>query len=98
MRLRHGPLTRRGTSSQHRMIHGSPRNAPIGRATGKSPGEFVSRNVPIRTETAGLDVIRLDPGGTARVEFLPQRKGRFVFACTLEGHQEAGMQGVLEVK
>ena len=63
------------------------------------------RALPVRitggtvyVETAGLDVIRLDPGGTARVEFLPQRKGRFVFACTLEGHQEAGMQGVLEVK
>ena len=48
-------------------------------------------------ETPGLELIRLDPGGTARVEFLPRRTGRFVFACTLEGHQEAGMQGVLEV-
>ena len=63
------------------------------------------RALPVRitggtvyAEAAGLDVIRLDPGGTARVEFLPLRKGRFVFACTLEGHQEAGMQGVLEVK
>ena len=63
------------------------------------------RALPVRiaggtvyAETAGLDVIRLDPGGTARVEFLPRRKGRFVFACTLEGHQERGMQGILEVR
>jgi uncharacterized cupredoxin-like copper-binding protein len=63
------------------------------------------RALPVRitgdavyAETAGLDFIRLDPGGTARVEFLPRRKGRFVFACTIEGHQEHGMQGMLDVR
>ncbi len=49
-------------------------------------------------EAPGLDLIRLDPGGTARLEFLPRKKGRYVFACTIEGHREAGMQGVLEVR
>lgn len=52
----------------------------------------------VYAETAGLDFIRLDPGGTARLEFLPYRKGRFAFACTIEGHQEAGMRGVLDVR
>jgi uncharacterized cupredoxin-like copper-binding protein len=28
--------------------------------------------------------------------FTPRRKGRFPFACTIEGHREAGMVGVLE--
>ena len=61
--------------------------------------------VPVRTvgdavsvEAAGLDVVRLNPGGMARVEFLPRSKGRFVFACTMEGHKEAGMLGSLEVR
>lgn len=49
-------------------------------------------------EATGLELIRLDPGGTARLEFLPRKKGRYVFACTIEGHREAGMQGVLEVR
>jgi uncharacterized cupredoxin-like copper-binding protein len=49
-------------------------------------------------EAAGLDLIRLNPGRTARLEFLPRRTGRFVFACTLEGHREAGMQGTLDVR
>ncbi len=49
-------------------------------------------------EAPELDLIRLDPGGTARLEFLPGKKGRYVFACTIEGHREAGMVGVLEVR
>ncbi len=49
-------------------------------------------------ETVGLGFVRLDPGGVARLGFLPREKGRFVFACTIEGHKEAGMQGVLEVR
>ena len=52
----------------------------------------------VYAEAAGLDVIRLDPGGTARLEFVPRRRGRFVFACTIEGHREAGMKGILEVR
>ncbi len=52
----------------------------------------------LSAEAAGLDLVRLNPGGTARVEFLPHGKGRFVFACTIEGHKEAGMLGILEVR
>ncbi len=48
-------------------------------------------------ETPGLNFLRLDPGGTARLDFLPREKGRFSFACTIEGHREAGMQGILDV-
>lgn len=49
-------------------------------------------------EAPGLDFLRLDPGGMARLDFFPRMKGRFVFVCTIEGHREAGMQGVLEVR
>jgi len=63
------------------------------------------RGLPVRVvgntvdvATTGLEFIRLDPDGTARLEFLPRAKGRFVFACTIEGHREAGMQGILEVR
>ena len=52
----------------------------------------------LHAEMPGLEFIRVNPGGTARLEFVPGRKGRFVFACTIEGHQEAGMRGVLEVR
>ena len=52
----------------------------------------------LSAEAPGLDVIRLNPGGTARVEFVPHSRGRFVFACTLEGHKEAGMLGRLDVR
>ncbi len=52
----------------------------------------------VSAESPGLDLIRLNPGGTARLEFLPRGKGRFVFACTIEGHKEAGMHGILEVR
>lgn len=49
-------------------------------------------------EMLGMDVVRLEPGGSARLEFFPRQKGRFAFACTIEGHREAGMHGVLEVR
>lgn len=52
----------------------------------------------LSAETAGVDAVRLNPDGTARVEFVPRTRGRFVFACTLEGHKEAGMTGTLEVR
>ena len=52
----------------------------------------------IYMEATDLDLIRLDPGGTARLEFLPRKKGHFVFFCAIEGHREAGMQGALEVR
>jgi len=63
------------------------------------------RSVPARVtdgtmsmEASGLDLVRLAPGGSANVEFLPRRRGRFTFACTIEGHREAGMHGVLDVR
>jgi uncharacterized cupredoxin-like copper-binding protein len=55
-------------------------------------GETMALEVP------GLHFFRLAPGGTARLEFFPREKGRFIFMCTIEGHREAGMQGVLEVR
>ena len=55
-------------------------------------------NDVLHLEAPGLYVARLNPGGSAALEFLPRRKGRFAFACTIEGHREAGMTGVLEVR
>ena len=55
-------------------------------------------DVTLSVETAGLEFVRLAPGSSATVEFLPRRRGRFTFACTIEGHREAGMHGVLEVR
>ncbi len=52
----------------------------------------------IHTETPGLEVLRLAPAASARLEFLPRLKGRVEFACTIEGHREAGMRGVLEIR
>ncbi len=52
----------------------------------------------LHVETRGLDLIRLDPAKSARVEFLLRQRGRFGFACTIEGHQEAGMRGTIDVR
>jgi len=52
----------------------------------------------ISVEAPGLNFLRLNPGETARLDFLPREKGRFRFACTIEGHREAGMQGILDVR
>lgn len=52
----------------------------------------------ILVEGSGAAFVRLEPAAAASLEFYPQRRGRFEFACTIEGHSEAGMRGILEVK
>lgn len=52
----------------------------------------------LRVDATGLEFARLDPGGTAYLEFVPLRRGRFPFACSIEGHTEAGMKGILDVR
>ncbi|MDR7481814.1 MAG: hypothetical protein QN183_10295 [Armatimonadota bacterium] len=52
----------------------------------------------VYVDAPGLGVVRLNLGGSARLDFLPRRRGRFPFACTIEGHREAGMTGLLEVR
>lgn len=58
----------------------------------------VVTDLAIHVEAPGLDVLRLQPGESATLQFLPRQRGRFPFACTIEGHREAGMVGVLEVR
>ena len=48
-----------------------------------------------RVEAPGLDFLRLQPGGTASLQFVPRRPGRYEFACTIEGPREAGMKGII---
>ncbi|MBI2200466.1 MAG: cupredoxin domain-containing protein [Armatimonadetes bacterium] len=55
-------------------------------------------NDQLDVEAPGLDVVRLQPGTSATVQFLPRQRGRFPIVCTIEGHREAGMEGILEVR
>ena len=52
----------------------------------------------LRFEAPGIKLVRLQPGTVAEITFLPRTRGRFSFACTIEGHREAGMRGILEVR
>ena len=75
---------------------------------GQIAHQFVSeylQRIPVRVmdatldlEGPGLDLVRVAPGGSATLEFLPRTRGRFMFACTIEGHREAGMYGVLDIR
>jgi uncharacterized cupredoxin-like copper-binding protein len=53
---------------------------------------------PLFAEVTGLEFLRVQPGASASMAFVPTRRGRFPFACTIEGHSEAGMRGVLDVR
>ncbi len=55
-------------------------------------------NQTLHVESPGLEHLRLQPGGSATLQFFPRVAGRFQFACTIEGHSEAGMIGILEVR
>ena len=52
----------------------------------------------MQVEATGLEFVRVQPRGRARLRFLIRTRGRFPFACTIEGHAEAGMVGVLDVR
>ncbi len=52
----------------------------------------------VLVEATGLEFVRVQPRGQARVRILLRTRGRFPFACTIEGHAEAGMVGVLDVR
>jgi uncharacterized cupredoxin-like copper-binding protein len=55
-------------------------------------------NDTLRVEAGGVDLVRLQPGAAAKVTFLPSARGRFSFACTIEGHREAGMVGSFDIR
>ncbi len=61
----------------------------------RTPATIV--HAALRVEANGVEFLRLQPGGTATLTFFPQVRGRFPFACTIEGHREAGMIGALEI-
>jgi uncharacterized cupredoxin-like copper-binding protein len=52
----------------------------------------------LRVEAAGLEIVRADPAASMRIEFVPRAVGRYPFACTIEGHKEAGMIGIIEIR
>lgn len=52
----------------------------------------------MRVEASGFEFVRVQPGRTARLFIVPRSRGRFKFSCSIEGHAEAGMVGVLEVR
>lgn len=56
------------------------------------------RSGPAYVEAPGLDLLRLEARAEARLTVHLPRPGRYPFACTIEGHREAGMTGVLEVR
>lgn len=62
----------------------------------KAPIWIVDEKVYV--EAPGLDILRLAPGASARLEFVPRQPHRVEFACTIEGHREAGMRGRLEIR
>ena len=52
----------------------------------------------MHVENPGVAIVGMQPGARATIEFLPRVRGRFPFACTIEGHREAGMRGLLDVR
>ncbi len=57
-----------------------------------------------KVETTGAEIkgaireIELKPGGSAEWFFVPVKAGTFSLTCTIPGHAEAGMTGVLVIR
>jgi|GEM_PF-1452540 len=56
----------------------------------------LSHNLVI--DALGLKTKTIHTGATTRLSFTPQKSGRYVFRCSVPGHTEAGMRGVLVVR
>lgn len=52
----------------------------------------------LHVEATDVEIVRLQPGHRARLSFVPRTRGRFRFTCSIEGHAEAGMAGVVDVR
>lgn len=52
----------------------------------------------MQVDARGLEFVRVQPNGRTRLRIMIRTRGRFPFACTIEGHAEAGMKGVLDVR
>ena len=59
---------------------------------GKIEHDFGIEALGVKTHTL------IPPGKSAPLEFTPTKKGSFEFVCSVAGHKEAGMKGVLIVK
>lgn len=71
-------------------------------------GEIHVESNEMGGETMGHDMSSMDEqpeihmaaaaGGSSTIEFTPSTAGEYEFFCTIAGHKEAGMRGMLVVK
>ncbi len=57
---------------------------------GKAPHDFVIDELGVKSSL-------LSSGKSEDVEFIPQKTGKFKFYCSVPGHREAGMEGIIEI-
>jgi hypothetical protein len=54
--------------------------------------------IPHNLRIDGMQTPNVAPGGSAKLTVTFTKPGRYPYLCTLPGHAEAGMKGVLVVK
>lgn len=59
-------------------------------------GEMGDHDMDHMTEHPDLHVVAAS-GSRSTIEFVPSTPGEYVFYCTVSGHREAGMEGVLVI-
>ena len=60
-------------------------------------GEMASHDMSHMDEEPAVHVAA-PTGGHSTIEFIPSTPGEYAYYCTVPGHREAGMEGVLVVK
>jgi len=58
---------------------------------GSAPHDFTLEGLGIKTRVIG-------PGQTDSVEFTAPAAGNYTFFCSVAGHRQAGMEGIMEVE
>jgi uncharacterized cupredoxin-like copper-binding protein len=86
-------LKNKGTAEHDFVISGMPaKNIDDDTRSGSHDGEHD------HSAETGVIAGHAKPGATARIWFTPVERGRYEFYCSVTGHREAGMVGVITVE
>lgn len=88
-------LENRGTVLHDWNVSGLKAENPAGPAAGHS-GHLDHGHPSEGASAAGLHAMA-EPGQSSALSFKPLESGRFEFYCSVPGHREAGMKGILIV-
>ncbi len=90
-------LNNEGALEHDFSIMAMPHIGEIHAESNQMAGATMSHDMSSMDEQPEIHMV-VASGGSSTIEFTPSTAGEYEFFCTIAGHREAGMRGVLVVK